>query len=154
MKARAATTMRRRRNRPVILKKEITYPHLVDLKDWLTWTKEQDVSKRLKDIKAHLAKKDVKSKTVLAGVMQGSHHHEVDAKEMEEDDLVDRISKWDSMPEFVRIKEGGEIKLFVIVQNMGPHNVNSKLTPWMKKEQAGKKEGGRLRGVEDEVINI
>ena len=151
MKARAAT-MRRRRNRPVLLKKEITYPHLVDLKDWLTWTKEQDVSKRLKDIKAHLAKQDVKSKTVLAGVMQGSLHHEVDAKEMEEDDLVDRICKWDSMPEIVRIKKGGEIKLFVIVQNMGPHNVNSKLTPWMKKEQAGKKEGGRLRGVEDEVI--
>ena len=153
MKARAAT-MRRRRNRPVILKKEITYPHLVDLKDWLTWTKEQDVSKRLKDIKAHLAKKDVKMKTVLAGVMLGSHHHEVDAKEMEEDDLVDRISKMDSMPEIVKIKEGGETRLFVVVLNMGPHNVNSKLTPWVKKELAGKKEGGRLRGVEDEVINL
>ena len=154
MKARAATTMRRRRNRPVILKKEITYPHLVDLEDWLTWTKEQDVSKRLKDIKAHLAKKDVKKKTNLAGVMQGSHLCEVNVKEMAEEDLVDRISKWDSMPEIVRIKEGGEIKLYVIVQNMGPHNVNSKLTPWMKKEQAGKKEGGRLRGVEDEVIHL
>ena len=153
MKARAAT-MRRRRNRPVILKKEITYPHLVDLKDWLTWTKEQDVSKRLKDIKAHLAKKDVKMKTVLAGVMLGSHHHEVDAKEMEEDDLVDRISKMDSMPEIVKIKEGGETRLFVVVLNMGPHNVNSKLTPWIKKEQAGKKDGGRRRGVEDEVIHL
>ena len=153
MKARAAT-MRRRRNRPVILKKEITYPHLVDLKDWLTWTKEQDVSKRLKDIKAHLAKKDVKMKTVLAGVMLGNHHHEVDAKEMEEDDLVDRISKMDSMPEIVKIKEGGETRLFVVVLNMGPHNVNSKLTPWIKKEQAGKKDGGRLRGVEDEVIHL
>ena len=153
MKAREAT-MRRRRNRPVILKKEITYPHLVDLKDWLTWTKEQDVSKRLKDIKAHLAKKDVKMKTVLAGVMLGSHHHEVDAKEMEEDDLVDRISKMDSMPEIVKIKEGGETRLFVVVLNMGPHNVNSKLTPWIKKEQAGKKDGGRLRGVEDEVIHL
>ena len=153
MKARAAT-MRRRRNWPVVLKKEITYPHLVDLKDWLTFTKEQDVSKRLKDIKAHLAKKDVKKKTNLAGVMQGSVLHEVNAKEMAEEDLVDRISKWDSMPEIVRIKEGGEIKLYVIVQNMGPHNVNSKLTPWMKKEQAGKKEGGRLRGVEDEVIHL
>ena len=129
MKARAAT-MRRRRNRPVVLKKEITYPHLVDLKDWLTFTKEQDVSKRLKDIKAHLAKKDVKKKTNLAGVMQGSLLHEVNVKEMAEEDLVDRISKWDSMPEIVRIKEGGEIKLYVIVQNMGPHNVNSKFTPW------------------------
>ena len=153
MKAKAAT-MRRSRNRPVVLKKEITYPHLVDLEDWLTWTKEQDVSKRLKDIKAHLAKKDVKKKTNLAGVMQGSHLREVNVEEMAEEDLVDKISKWDSMPEIVRIKKGGEIKLFVVVLNMGPNNVNSKLTPWMKKEQAGKKEGGRLRGVEDEVIHL
>ena len=151
MKARAAT-MRRRRNRPVILKKEITYPHLVDLKDWLTWTKEQDVSKRLKDIKAHLAKKDVKMKTVLAGVMLGSHHHEVDAKEMEEDDLVDRISKMDSMPEIVKIKEGGETRLFVVLLNMGPNNVNTKLTPWVKRKQAKESTmGGQLRGVEEEV---
>ena len=153
MKAREAT-MRRRRNRPVILKKEITYPHLVDLKDWLTWTKEQDVDKRLKDIKAHLVKKDVKKKTVLAGVMQGSRHYEVNAQEMEEENLVDRISKMDSMPEIVKIKEGGETRLFVVVLNMGPHNVNSKLTPWVKKELAGKKEVGRPRGVEDEVINL
>ena len=153
MKAKAAT-MRRSRNRPVVLKKEITYPHLVDLEDWLTWTKEQDVSKRLKDVKAHLAKKDVKKKTNLAGVMQGSHLRDVNVKEMAEEDLVDRICKWDSMPEIVRIKKGGEIKLFVVVLNMGPNNVNSKLTPWMKKEQAGKKEGGRLRGVEDEVIHL
>ena len=146
--------MRRRRNRPVVLKKEITYPHLVDLKDWLTWTKEQDVDKRLKDIKAHLVKKDVKKKTVLAGVMQGSRHYEVNAQEMEEENLVDRISKMDSMPEIVKIKEGGETRLFVVVLNMGPHNVNSKLTPWIKKEQAGKKDGGRLRGVEDEVIHL
>ena len=145
--------MRRRRNRPVVLKKEITYPHLVDLKDWLTWSKEQDVDKRLKDIKAHLVKKDVKEKTVLAGVMQGSRHYEVNAQEMEEENLVDRISKMDSMPEIVEIREGGEIRLFVVVQNLGPHNVNSKLKPWMKKEQAGKKEGGPLRGVEDEVTN-
>jgi len=151
MKARAAT-MRRRRNRPVILKKEITYPHLVDLKDWLTWTKEQDVSKRLKDIKAHLAKKDVKMKTVLAGVMLGSHHHEVDAKEMEEDDLVDRISKMDSMPEIVKIKEGGETRLFVVLLNMGPNNVNTKLTPWVKRKQAKESTmGGQRRGVEEEV---
>ena len=150
----SSATMRRRRNWPVVLKKEITYPHLVDLKDWLTWTKEQDVDKRLKDIKAHLVKKDVKKKTVLAGVMQGSHHYEVNAQEMEEENLVDRISKMDSMPEIVEIREGGEIRLFVVVQNLGPHNVNSKLTPWMKKEQAGKKEGGRLRGVEDEVIDL
>ena len=149
-----AATMRRRRNRPVVLKKEITYPHLVDLEDWLTWIKEQDVDKRLKDIKAHLVKKDVKKTTVLAGVMQDSRHYEVNAQEMEEENLVDRISKMDSMPEIVKIKEGGETRLFVVVLNMGPHNVNSKLTPWVKKELAGKKEVGRPRGVEDEVINL
>ena len=146
--------MRRRRNRPVILKKQMTYPHLVELRDWLTWTKEYDVEKRLKAIVAHLEKKDVKRKTGLAGVMRGSRHYEVNVEEMAEEDLVDRISKMDSMPEIVKIKEGGETRLFVVVLNMGPHNVNSKLTPWVKKELAGKKEGGRLRGVEDEVINL
>ena len=151
MKATAAT-MRRRRNRPVVLKKEITYPHLVDLKDWLTWTKEQDVDKRLKDIKAHLVKKDVKKKTVLAGVMQGSHHYEVNAQEMEEENLVDRISKMDSLPEIVKIKEGSQIRLFVVLLNMGPNNVNTKLTPWVKRKQAKESTmGGQLRGVEEEV---
>ena len=154
MKARAATTMRRRRNRPFILKKEITYPHLVDLKDWLTWTKEHDVDKRLKEIKAHLDKKDVKKKTNLAGVMQGSLVKAVDVQEMEEEDLADKLSKWDSMPEIIKIKKKGEIGLFVVVLNMGPHNVNSKLTPWMKKDQASSKKDGRLRGVEDEVTII
>ena len=153
MKTRAAT-MRRRRNWPVILKKQMTYPHLVELRDWLTWTKEYDVEKRLKAIVAHLAKKDVKRKTGLAGVMRGGRHYEVNVEEMAEEDLVDRISKMDSMPEIVEIREGGEIRLFVVVQNLGPHNVNSKLTPWIKKEQAGKKDGGRLRGVEDEVIHL
>ena len=146
--------MRRRSRRLVIWKKQATYPHLVELRDWFTWTKEYDVEKRLEVVEAHLAKKDVKRKTSLAGVMQGSRHHEVNVEEMAEEDLVDRISKMDSMPEIVEIREGGEIRLFVVVQNLGPHNVNSKLTPWMKKEQAGKKEGGRLRGVEDEVIHL
>ena len=145
--------MRRRSRRLVIWKKQATYPHLVELRDWFTWTKEYDVEKRLEVVEAHLAKKDVKRKTSLAGVMQGSRHHEVNVEEMAEEDLVDRISKMDSMPEIVEIREGGEIRLFVVVQNLGPHNVNSKLTPWMKKEQAGKKEGGPLRGVEDEVTN-
>ena len=146
--------MRRRSRRLVIWKKQATYPHLVELRDWFTWTNEYDVEKRLEVVEAHLAKKDVKRKTSLAGVMQGSRHYEVNAQEMEEENLVDRISKMDSMPEIVKIKEGGETRLFVVVLNMGPHNVNSKLTPWMKKELAGKKEGGRLRGVEDEVINL
>ena len=143
MKARAATTMKRRRNRPVILKKEITYPHLVDLEDWLTWTKEQDVSKRLKDIKAHLAKKDVKKKTDLAGV---------NVQEMEEEALVDKLVEMDSMPEIVKIKEGSKIRLFVVLLNMGPNNVNTKLTPWVKRKQAKESTiGGQLRGVEEEV---
>ena len=145
--------MRRRSRRLVIWKKQATYPHLVELRDWFTWTNEYDVEKRLEVVEAHLAKKDVKRKTSLAGVMQGSRHHEVNVEEMAEEDLVDRISKMDSMPEIVEIREGGEIRLFVVVQNLGPHNVNSKLTPWIKKEQAGKKDGGRLRGVEDEVTN-
>ena len=128
--------MRRRSRRLVIWKKQATYPHLVELRDWFTWTNEYDVEKRLEVVEAHLAKKDVKRKTSLAGVMQGSRHHEVNVEEMAEEDLVDRISKMDSMPEIVEIREGGEIRLFVVVQNLGPHNVNSKLTPWMKKEQA------------------
>ena len=91
-------------------------------------------------------------KTVLAGVMLGSHHHEVDAKEMEEDDLVDRISKMDSMPEIVKIKEGSKIRLFVVLLNMGPNNVNTKLTPWVKRKQAKESTmGGQRRGVEEEV---
>ena len=146
--------MRRRSRQLVIWKKQATYPHLVELRDWFTWTKEYDVEKRLEEVEAHLAKKDVKRKTSLAGVMQGSRHHEVNVEEMAEEDLVDWISKMDSMPEIVEIREGGEIRLFVVVQNLGPHNVNSKLTPWIKKEQAGKKDGGRRRGVEDEVIHL
>ena len=145
--------MRRRSRRLVIWKKQATYPHLVELRDWFTWTNEYDVEKRLEVVEAHLAKKDVKRKTSLAGVMQGSRHYEVNAQEMEEENLVDRISKMDSMPEIVKIKEGGETRLFVVVLNMGPHNVNTRFTPWMKKEQAGEKEDGRRRGVEDEVIN-
>ena len=151
MQARAAT-MRRRSNRPVILKKEITYPHLVDLKDWLTWTKAHDVEKRLKDIKAHLDKKDVKKKTNLAGVMQGSLVKAVDVQEMEEEDLADKLVKMDSMPEIVKIKEGSKIRLFVVLLNMGPNNVNTKLTPWVKRKQAKESTmGGQLRGVEEEV---
>ena len=144
--------MRRRRNRPVVLKKEITYPHLVDLKDWLTWTKEYDVDKRLKEIKAHLDKKDVKKKTNLAGVMQGSLVKAVDVQEMEEEDLADKLVKMDSMPEIVKIKEGSKIRLFVVLLNMGPNNVNTKLTPWVKRKQAKESTmGGQLRGVEEEV---
>ena len=109
----------RRRNRPVILKKQTTYPHLVKLEDWLTWKKEHDMV------------------------------------EMEEADLVTMVSKTDSGPEIVRIKEGGETQYFVVVLNMGPNNLNCKFTPWVGKEQTKENSvGGQLRGVEQEVINL
>ena len=139
-----AAAMRRRSSQPVIWKKQVTYPHLVKLDDWLTWTKEHDVSKRSQAIKAHLAKEGVKSKTSLSGKIE---------EKMDEEELATMLSKMDSMPEIVKIKEGGETQHFVVVLNMGPHNMNSKLIPWMKKEQASRKECG-LRGVEDEVTNL
>ena len=109
----------RRRNRPVILKKQTTYPHLVKLEDWLTWKKEHDMV------------------------------------EMEEADLVTMVSKTDSGPEIVRIKEGGETQYFVVVLNLGPNNLNCKFTPWVGKEQTKENSvGGQLRGVEQEVINL
>ena len=144
--------MRRRSRRPVIWKKQATYPHLVELRDWFTWTKEHDVEKRLEEVEAHLAKKDVKRKTSLAGVMQGSRVYAVDVEEMEEEDLADKLVKMDSMPEIVKIKEGSKIRLFVVLLNMGPNNVNTKLTPWVKRQQAKESTmGGQLRGVEEEV---
>ena len=151
MKTRAAT-MRRRSRQLVIWKKQATYPHLVELRDWFTWTKEYDVEKRLEEVEAHLAKKDVKRKTSLAGVMQGSRVYAVDVEEMEEEDLADKLVKMDSMPEIVKIKEGSKIRLFVVLLNMGPNNVNTKLTPWVKRKQAKESTmGGQLRGVEEEV---
>ena len=119
--------MRRRSRRLVIWKKQATYPHLVELRDWFTWTNEYDVEKRLEVVEAHLAKKDVKRKTSLAGVMQGSRVYAVDVEEMEEEDLADKLVKMDSMPEIVKIKEGGEMRLFVVVLNMGPNNVNTQV---------------------------
>ena len=42
-----------------------------------------------------------------------------------------------------------------LVHTMGPHNVNVKLTPWIKKEQDKEKTVNvTLRGVEDEVISL
>ena len=147
-----AAAMRRRSRRLVIWKKQATYPHLVELRDWFTWTKEYDVEKRLEEVEAHLAKKDVKRKTSLAGVMQGSRVYAVDVEEMEEEDLADKLVKMDSMPEIVKIKEGSKIRLFVVLLNMGPNNVNTKLTPWVKRKQAKESTmGGQRRGVEEEV---
>ena len=136
----------RRRNRPVILKKQTTYPHLVKLEDWLTWKKEHDVVERLASIKAHLGKEDIRWKTRIAGE---------EVEEMEEADLVTMVSKTDSGPEIVRIKEGGETQYFVVVLNLGPNNLNCKFTPWVGKEQTKENSvGGQLRGVEQEVINL
>ena len=67
-----AAVMRRRSSRPVIWKKPATYPHLAELEDWLTWTKEQDVAKRVKAIVAHLAKEDVKEKILKWGLLEMS----------------------------------------------------------------------------------
>ena len=144
-RARRATVKRRRRTRPIILKKQTTYPHLMRVEDWLTWKKEHDVVERLKSIKAHLSKEDIKWKTRIAGV-------EVEHKE--EAELVAMVSSMDSGEEIVRIKEGGETQYFVVVLNMGPNNVNSQLTPWVREQIKEKTVGGQLRGVEQEVINF
>ena len=150
-----AAVMRRRSSRPVIWKKPATYPHLAELEDWLTWTKEQDVAKRVKAIVAHLAKEDVKEKTSIAGVMKDGQCHEVKVKDMGKEELATLVSKMDRMPEIVAIEEGGKTKHFVVVHTMGPHNVNVKLTPWIKKEQGKEKTVNvTLRGVEDEVISL
>ena len=94
----------------------------------------------------------MKKKTNLAGVMQGSLVKAVDVQEMEEEDLADKLVKMDSMPEIVKIKEGSKIRLFVVLLNMGPNNVNTKLTPWVKRKQAKESTmGGQRRGVEEEV---
>ena len=50
-----------------MIKKEISYPHLVKLEDWLTLMKVDKVADRLKSIRAHLAKEDIK-KMRIAGV--------------------------------------------------------------------------------------
>ena len=144
-RARRATVKRRRRTRPIIVKKQTTYPHLMRVEDWLTWKKEHDVTERLKSIKAHLSKEDIKWKTRIAGV-------EVEHKE--EAELVAMVSSMDSGEEIVRIKEGGETQYFVVVLNMGPNNVNSQLTPWVRGQIKEKTVGGQLRGVEQEVINL
>ena len=144
-RARRATVKRRRRTRPIIVKKQTTYPHLMRVEDWLTWKKEHDVVERLKSIKAHLSKEDIKWKTRIAGV-------EVEHKE--EAELVAMVSSMDSGEEIVRIKEGGETQYFVVVLNMGPNNVNSQLTPWVRGQIKEKTVGGQLRGVEQEVINL
>ena len=138
--------MVKRGTRPVISKKQITYPHLISVEDWLTWKKEHDVAERLKSIKAHIAKEDIKGKTRIAGVEE---------EEMEEAELVAMVSSMDSGAKIVMIKEGGVTRYFVVVHMMGPSNVTTKFTPWVEKEQTKEKTvGGQLRGVEQEVKNL
>ena len=132
--------------RPDISKKQSTYPHLVKLEDWLTLMKEHDVVERLKSIKAHIAKEDIKLKTRLVGREEEG---------MEDAELAWKVSSTDRGARIVVIKEGGVTQHCVVVHMMGPGNMNTKFTPWVEKEQAKEKTvGGQLRGVEQEVIDL
>ena len=132
--------------RPDISKKQITHPYLVKLEDWLTWTKEHDVVERLKSMKAHIAKEDIKLKTRLVGREEEG---------MEDAELAWKVSSTDRGARIVVIKEGGETRHFVVVHMMGAGNMNTKFTPWVEKEQTKEKTvDGQLRGVEQEVINL
>ena len=147
--ARVSGAMVKRRKwtpRPDISKKQITYPYLVKLEDWLTWTKEHDVVERLKSMKAHIAKEDIKLKTRLVGREEEG---------MEDAELAWKVSSTDRGAKIVLIKEGGITQYFVVVHTMGPSNMNNKFTPWVEKEQTKEKTvDGQLRGVEQEVINL
>ena len=146
VRVRRAKVKSLKRTLPDTSKKQITYPHLISVEDWLTWKKEHDVAERLKSIKAHIAKEDIKGKTRIAGVEE---------EEMEEAELVAMVSSMDSGAKIVMIKEGGVTRYFVVVHMMGPSNVTTKFTPWVEKEQTKEKTvGGQLRGVEQEVINL
>ena len=145
-RARRATVKRRRRTRPIIVKKQTTYPHLMRVEDWLTWKKEHDVVERLKSMKAHIAKEDIKLKTRLVGREEEG---------MEDAELAWKVSSTDRGAKIVLIKEGGITQYFVVVHTMGPSNMNNKFTPWVEKEQTKEKAvDGQLRGVEQEVINL
>ena len=145
-RARRATVKRRRRTRPIIVKKQTTYPHLMRVEDWLTWKKEHDGVERLKSMKAHIAKEDIKLKTRIVGREEEG---------MEDAELAWKVSSTDRGAKIVLIKEGGITQYFVVVHTMGPSNMNNKFTPWVEKEQTKEKAvDGQLRGVEQEVINL
>ena len=132
--------------RPDISKKQITYPYLVKLEDWLTWTKEHDVVERLKSIKAHIAKEDIKLKTRLVGQEEEG---------MKEAELAAKVSITDRGARIVMIKKRGVTQYYVVVHMMGPITMSTKFTPWVEKEQTKEKTvDGQLRGVEQEVINL
>ena len=132
--------------RPDISKKQMTYPYLVKLEDWLTWTKEHDVVERLKSIKAHIAKEDIKLKTRLVGQEEEG---------MKEAELAAKVSITDRGARIVMIKKRGVTQYYVVVHMMGPITMSTKFTPWVEKEQTKEKTvDGQLRGVEQEVINL
>ena len=142
---RSSIQRRRRRGSHPVIKKEISYPHLVKLEDWLTLMKVDKVADRLKSIRAHLAKEDIK-KMRIAGV---DHENTEDAK------LVAFVSNMDSGPEIVEVEEGGKIELFVVALTMGPNSINTQFTPRAGKEQPKENIGScPLRGVEREVRNL
>ena len=135
-----------KRTLPDTSKKQITYPHLVKLEDWLTWTKEHDVVERLKSIKAHIAKEDIKQKTRLVGQEEEG---------MKEAELAAKVSITDRGARIVMIKKRGVTQYYVVVHMMGPITMSAKFTPWVEKEQTKEKTvDGQLRGVEQEVINL
>ena len=146
VRVRRAKVKSLKRTLPDTSKKQITYPHLVKLEDWLTWTKEHDVVERLKSIKAHIAKEDIKLKTRLVGQEEEG---------MKEAELAAKVSITDRGARIVMIKKRGVTQYYVVVHMMGPITMSTKFTPWVEKEQIKEKTvDGQLRGVEQEVINL
>ena len=146
VRVRRAKVKSLKRTLPDTSKKQITYPHLVKLEDWLTWTKEHDVVERLKSIKAHIAKEDIKQKTRLVGQEEEG---------MKEAELAAKVSITDRGARIVMIKKRGVTQYYVVVHMMGPITMSTKFTPWVEKEQTKEKTvDGQLRGVEQEVINL
>ena len=146
VRVRRAKVKSLKRTLPDTSKKQITYPHLVKLEDWLTLMKEHDVVERLKSIKAHIAKEDIKQKTRLVGQEEEG---------MKEAELAAKVSITDRGARIVMIKKRGVTQYYVVVHMMGPITMSTKFTPWVEKEQTKEKTvDGQLRGVEQEVINL
>ena len=146
VRVRRAKVKSLKRTLPDTSKKQITYPHLIKLEDWLTLMKEHDVVERLKSIKAHIAKEDIKQKTRLVGQEEEG---------MKEAELAAKVSITDRGARIVMIKKRGVTQYYVVVHMMGPITMSTKFTPWVEKEQTKEKTvDGQLRGVEQEVINL
>ena len=146
VRVRRAKVKSLKRTLPDTSKKQITYPHLVKLEDWLTLMKEHDMVERLKSIKAHIAKEDIKQKTRLVGQEEEG---------MKEAELAAKVSITDRGARIVMIKKRGVTQYYVVVHMMGPITMSTKFTPWVEKEQTKEKTvDGQLSGVEQEVINL